>query len=106
MLSCPTGYVPAANGHYVENTGNTTLRFLEVFKTDTFQDVSLAQVRPYLLIYSLILTMLRQWLALIPPAMVKETLNLDNETISHISKVKQIVVGPVNSTSSNSSANA
>lgn len=40
----PTGYVPAANGHYVENTGNTTLRFLEVFKTDTFQDVSLAQV--------------------------------------------------------------
>ena len=40
-----TGYIPASHGHYVENTGNTTLRFLEVFKTATFQDVSLSQVR-------------------------------------------------------------
>ncbi|KAH0585615.1 hypothetical protein H2248_008843 [Termitomyces sp. 'cryptogamus'] len=39
------GYVPATFGHYVENTGNTTLRFLEIFKSDKFQDVSLAQVR-------------------------------------------------------------
>lgn len=38
------GYIPAAYGHYVENTGNTTLHFLEIFKTDTFQDVSLSQV--------------------------------------------------------------
>lgn len=27
------GYVPASYGHYVENTGNTTLRFLEIFKS-------------------------------------------------------------------------
>ena len=49
-------------GHYVENTGNTTMRYLEIFRTgmlrvcekflslsyqctDRFQDVSLAQVR-------------------------------------------------------------
>ena len=31
-------------GHYVENIGNTTLRFLEVFNTAVFQDVGLAQV--------------------------------------------------------------
>ena len=45
-------YVPTAYGHYVENTGNTTLRFLEIFNTDRFEDVSLAQ-----------------WLALTPPAL-------------------------------------
>jgi hypothetical protein len=49
------------SGHYVENTGNTTLTFLEIFKTgtrpfrcalhifnipiDRFQDISLNQVR-------------------------------------------------------------
>ncbi|THH00073.1 hypothetical protein EW026_g2385 [Hermanssonia centrifuga] len=27
------GYVPASFGHFVENTGNTTLRFLEIFKS-------------------------------------------------------------------------
>ena len=30
------GYVPASYGHYVENTGNTTLRFLEIYKTGQF----------------------------------------------------------------------
>ena len=38
-------YVPTAYGHYVENTGNTTLRFLEIFNTDRYQDISLQQVR-------------------------------------------------------------
>ena len=82
----------------MENIGNTPLRFLEIFRTDTFQDVSLSQVfilrRPpefdtkgmYLL----------QWLALTPPAMVKATLNLDDETLSHLNKVKQTVIGPSN----------
>lgn len=37
------GYVPFAMGHYVENTGNTTLRFLEIFKSDYYADVSLDQ---------------------------------------------------------------
>ena len=27
------GYVPASYGHYIENTGNTTLKFLEIYKT-------------------------------------------------------------------------
>ncbi|THG94982.1 hypothetical protein EW026_g6588 [Hermanssonia centrifuga] len=63
--------------HYVENTGNTTLRFLEIFNTDRFQDISL-----------------NQWLALTPPDMVKATLNLDDETIARLSKTKNTVVGP------------
>ena len=37
------GYVPFAMGHYIESTGETTLRFLEMFKSDHYADVSLAQ---------------------------------------------------------------
>ncbi|KAI9057342.1 Bicupin, oxalate decarboxylase/oxidase [Trametes sanguinea] len=71
------GFVPASFGHYVENIGNTTLRFLEIFNTDRYQDISL-----------------QQWLALTPPDLVKAHLGLDDETISHLSKTKYTVVGP------------
>ncbi|CAL1699617.1 unnamed protein product [Somion occarium] len=71
-------YIPSPYGHYVENTGNTTLHFLEIFKTDRFQDVSLAQ-----------------WLALTPPELVKEHLQLSDETIENLKKQKQVLVGPV-----------
>ena len=37
------GYVPFAMGHYVENTGEETLTFLEMFRSDHFADVSLSQ---------------------------------------------------------------
>ncbi|KAF8994439.1 RmlC-like cupin [Hymenopellis radicata] len=69
-------YVPTAMGHYVENTGNATLRFLELFNTDRFQDISL-----------------NQWLALTPPHLVKAHLQLDDETIAGLSKKKPVVVG-------------
>ncbi|EPQ54172.1 oxalate decarboxylase [Gloeophyllum trabeum ATCC 11539] len=71
------GYIPASYGHYVENTGNTTLHFLEIFKTDRYQDISLSQ-----------------WLALTPPALVKAHLNISDELIASLSKTKPIVVGP------------
>ncbi|KAI0322896.1 oxalate decarboxylase [Amylostereum chailletii] len=73
------GYVPAAYGHYVENIGNTTLHYLEIFNTDRFEDISLIQ-----------------WLALTPPALVKAHLGFDDATIAHLNKSKPIVVGPVN----------
>ncbi|KIP07653.1 hypothetical protein PHLGIDRAFT_105418 [Phlebiopsis gigantea 11061_1 CR5-6] len=71
------GYVPTPYGHYVENTGNSTLRFLEIFNSDLFQDVSLSQ-----------------WLALTPPDLVKAHLGISDETIQHLSKVKPTVVAP------------
>ncbi|KAJ6615865.1 oxalate decarboxylase [Mycena sp. CBHHK59/15] len=71
------GYVPAAMGHYVENTGNTTMKYLEIFNTDRFQDISL-----------------NQWLALTPPDLVKAHLHLDDDTISKLSKTKPVVMGP------------
>ncbi|KAK7030392.1 hypothetical protein VNI00_014136 [Paramarasmius palmivorus] len=69
----------ACIGHYVENTGNTTLRFLEIFNTDIFQDVSLSQ-----------------WLALTPPELLKAHLGLDDDTIANLNKTKATVVAPLN----------
>ncbi|KAG5636228.1 hypothetical protein H0H81_008735 [Sphagnurus paluster] len=69
-------YVPTSMGHYVENTGNTTLKFLEIFNTDIFQDISL-----------------NQWLALTPAKLVKEHLGISDDVVSKLSKTKNTVVG-------------
>ncbi|MGA2739329.1 MAG: cupin domain-containing protein [Bryobacteraceae bacterium] len=37
------GYIPISNPHYVENTGDSDLVFLEMFKTCEYQDISLAE---------------------------------------------------------------
>ena len=69
------GYVPFAMGHYVENTGDEPLRFLEMFRSDRFADVSL-----------------NQWMALTPPELVQAHLNLDEQTIAALSRDKPIIV--------------
>lgn len=69
------GYVPFAMGHYVQNLGNTPVRFLEMFRSSHFADVSL-----------------NQWMALTPPELVKAHLNVDDKTIRALSKDKPIVV--------------
>lgn len=71
------GYVPLAMGHYVENTGEETLRYLEMFRSNRFADVSLAQ-----------------WLALTPPELVQAHLNVDEQTMAAFAarKNKPIVV--------------
>ncbi|KXN81649.1 Oxalate decarboxylase OxdC, partial [Leucoagaricus sp. SymC.cos] len=80
------GYVPAtfevvfteaSAGHYVENVGNTTVKYLEIFRSDKFQDISL-----------------NQWLALTPPAVVKAHLGFSDDVIAKLTKTKQTVVGP------------
>jgi oxalate decarboxylase len=37
------GYIPISNPHYIENTGDTDLVFLEMFRTSEYQDISLAE---------------------------------------------------------------
>jgi oxalate decarboxylase len=37
------GYIPISQPHYIENTGDSDLVFLEMFKTSNYQDVSLAE---------------------------------------------------------------
>jgi oxalate decarboxylase len=69
------GYIPFAMGHYIENTGDEPLRFLEMFRSDRFADVSL-----------------NQWMALTPPELVQAHLNLDERTTSALSRDKPIVV--------------
>jgi oxalate decarboxylase len=75
FLAGDVGYVPFAMGHYIENTGTTTLRFLEVFKSDYYADVSL-----------------NQWLALTPPELVQAHLLLDPQTLAAFHKEKFPVV--------------
>ena len=69
------GYVPFAMGHYIENTGSNTLRFLELFKSDYYADISLDQ-----------------WLALTPPELVTAHLRTDPKFIDSLRKVKVPVV--------------
>ena len=69
------GYVPFAMGHYIENTGTTPLRFLEIFKSDYYADVSLDQ-----------------WLALTPPELVSAHLKADPQLLQALRKEKVPVV--------------
>lgn len=69
------GYVPVAMGHYIENTGTDTLWFLEIFRSDRFEGVSL-----------------NQWMALTPQDLVRDNLNAPPELLNALRKVKWPVV--------------
>jgi oxalate decarboxylase len=69
------GFVPFAMGHYVENTGDTPLRFLEMFKSSYFADISLDT-----------------WLALTPPELVQAHLRLDRQFMEALRKKKAPIV--------------
>lgn len=58
------GYVPKSLGHFIRNTGDTDLVFLEVFRAPRFQNVSLSQ-----------------WLAHTPWPMVAQHLNIDPSVV-------------------------
>jgi oxalate decarboxylase len=65
------GYVEKNLGHYIKNTGSTDLVFLEIFKSDHFSEVTLAQ-----------------WLANTPRQLVREHLRVDDATLDIIHKLK------------------
>jgi oxalate decarboxylase len=69
------GVVKKALGHYVENTGNTDLVFMEVFRAERFEEV-----------------LLSDWLAHSPVEMVAETLNLDPSVITQFPKNRPDIV--------------
>jgi len=69
------GYVPYAMGHYIRNTGDEPLVFLGLFRSERFAELSL-----------------NQWMALVPPELVKAHLNLDDATIAALSKEKRVLV--------------
>jgi oxalate decarboxylase len=69
------GYVPFAFGHYIQNTGDQSLWFLEMFKSDRFADVSL-----------------NQWMALTPWDLVEDNLHAGPELMNALRKEKWPVV--------------
>ena len=69
------GYVPKTFGHYVENTGDTDLIFLELFKADRFMDLSLSE-----------------WVANTPPELVMQHLGISRGTLETIPKKKVVIV--------------
>jgi len=69
------GYVQQTLPHYIENTGNTDLRFLEMFKSSFYQDLSLSE-----------------WLTHTPPELVMAHLNIDRATLDAIPRGEVVIM--------------
>jgi len=70
------GYVQKTLPHYVQNTGDTELKFLEMFKSNLYQDLALSE-----------------WLTHTPPELVMAHLGLDKATLDAMPK-EEVVVMP------------
>jgi oxalate decarboxylase len=68
------GYVQETLLHYIENTGDTDLVFLEIFKSERYQDLSFSE-----------------WLAHTPPELVMAHLRIDKATLDAIPKNGAVV---------------
>jgi oxalate decarboxylase len=69
------GYVQKTLPHYVENTGNTDLKFLEMFRSSYYQDLALSE-----------------WLSHTPPELVAAHLNLDKATLDSLPRGKPVIL--------------
>jgi len=63
------GYIQRTLPHYIQNTGDTDLKFLEMFKSSAYQDLSLSE-----------------WLTHTPPELVLAHLGIDKTTLDAIPK--------------------
>jgi oxalate decarboxylase len=69
------GYVEKTLPHYIENTGKQDLRFLEVFRSSRFEDLSFSE-----------------WLSHTPPELVMAHLNIDRKIWDKIPREKFVVL--------------
>ena len=69
------GFVPTSAGHYIENTGDTDVVFLEMFKASRFVDFSL-----------------NNWIGRMPPEMATAHLNLDAAALRKIPTEKNPII--------------
>jgi oxalate decarboxylase len=69
------GYVQKTLPHYVQNTGDTDLKFLEMFKSNVYQDLSLSE-----------------WLTHTPPELVLAHLGIDKSTLDAMPKDEVVVM--------------
>lgn len=61
--------------HYIENTGDEDLIWIEIYKSDRVADIPLTQ-----------------WLALTPPDVVSQTLKVPIEFVEKLKKEKQVLI--------------
>jgi oxalate decarboxylase len=69
------GYIQKTLPHYVENTGDTDLKFLEMFRSSYYQDLALSE-----------------WLTHTPPELVAAHLNIDKATLDAIPKDEVVIL--------------
>jgi oxalate decarboxylase len=69
------GYVQQTLPHYIENTGNDDLVFLEMFRAPRYQDVSL-----------------NNWITHLPPELVQAHLKLSTATLDAIPHTEKVIV--------------
>jgi oxalate decarboxylase len=69
------GYVQQTLPHYIENTGDADLKFLEMFKSSTYQDLSLSE-----------------WLTHTPPELVMSHLKIDKATLDAIPRDETVIM--------------
>jgi len=68
------GYVLQSTPHYVENTGDTDLVFLEMFRSDKYEDISLAE-----------------WMAHTPSQLVDQHLGVGRSMVEAIAKHETVI---------------
>jgi oxalate decarboxylase len=70
------GYIDKSVPHYIENTGDTDLTFIEVFPTPFYEDISLAE-----------------WLAHTPSRLVDQHIQVGEDFLAKVAK-KEMVITP------------
>ena len=68
------GYILKSNPHYIENTGTTDLVFLEIFRSERYEDISLAQ-----------------WMAHTPELLMNQHLGVGAAMLESIPKEKAVI---------------
>ena len=71
------GYIPISNPHYIENTGDSDLIFVEIFKANEYQDISLAE-----------------WMAHTPHLLMDQHLRVGMPMLDNLPK-QEMVITPV-----------
>ena len=69
------GYVQKTLPHYIENTADADLKFLEMFKSSFYQDLALSE-----------------WLTHTPPELVMAHLGIDKATLDAIPREEAVVM--------------
>lgn len=69
------GYIQKTLPHYIQNTGSTDLKFLEMFKSSFYQDLALSE-----------------WLRHTPPELVIAHLEIDKATLDAIPKDEPVIM--------------